>query len=698
MTALPVPAGQTYQPTVERAKRTRDRVVIDGVDVTYFRGVECGISYELTEPYGYGPGSLSFPQISFIEEHLLGEPGELAPFRDGAHVRVDRVNADTNAVVVKGIYRGRIFTKRPTTSGLTVDLAGQFSGPLSVRWRPQPVVRFVRDIRDHIEGAFRSQGLKLKAGADTGVRIDNGSGGMYQLGWTDSCLALAYDGGDPWTVMPVLGRTHVAELRRKDLDTVHMTVWADGFGVDVDVVDDVTEKPNSGYGAGVSPDGSMWLNSVWPDLGPEQVPPFPGPLTIGDSGEGVFILKAELISDGKLNPDERGGGYTDAVAEAVKTVQEDADLPVTGDVDAATWDAVWGDDISNQRVESGNVRPLVLRPGVKRFLRTANGSIRGRNTKFDPEKLRVDRHIDFGAGVSKDRARRWWRNELVRVNEGVNYYGTITLDSDAWDGIHIHGEPGTIREKEQIQAGENIIVRKPGRDIKFHIASVKRDEGRVVLTVDTKGRDALHIGEMIARDQEARRDFSRNWQAVQKASRQTHDALTGWYAEDGAGVIRRKVTCPANTWTVFPVIGGQSGQVMRTTIETTSQPAAFVMAVAGVKFMAEALANRVPDPFALNEDDEPAWNDGEIQEWLHDEKNFYYVIGDATQPGGYWPKRHTNRKGETTAHPVTGVHKDWMTWPYTTFGKPLLWVAIYPDRDTEIEPQELFRGSRDLGA
>ena len=46
----------------------RLRVTFDGKDVTWFRNVPTRIGgYQLTDPYGHGPATFEFPQITSFE-------------------------------------------------------------------------------------------------------------------------------------------------------------------------------------------------------------------------------------------------------------------------------------------------------------------------------------------------------------------------------------------------------------------------------------------------------------------------------------------------------------------------------------------------------------------------------------------------------------------------------------------------------
>ncbi len=69
------------------------------------------------------------------------------------------------------------------------------------------------------------------------------------------------------------------------------------------------------------------------------------PLTLGSAGDDVYILQSVLQRIARRysnlppipSPD---GQYSDATAQLVRAIQERSGLPVTGDTDRHTWDAI----------------------------------------------------------------------------------------------------------------------------------------------------------------------------------------------------------------------------------------------------------------------------------------------------------------------------------------------------------------------
>jgi len=79
-------------------------------------------------------------------------------------------------------------------------------------------------------------------------------------------------------------------------------------------------------------------------------------------------------------------------------------------------------------------------------------------------------------------------------------------------------------------------------------------------------------------------------------------------------------------------------------------------------------------------------------DWLQN-RLLAQAYGDPDQPGGYYPKKHTNEAGKKTTAPVTGVLFDDGSQPFVTRAC-FLWVYVWPLADTmfhgrlKLEPEE----------
>jgi hypothetical protein len=297
----------------------------------------------------------------------------------------------------------------------------------------------------------------------------------------------------------------------------------------------------------------------------------------------------------------------------------------------------------------------------------------------------VDRNIDFGAGVSEKVARQWMRGQKQRL-AGKSWVGTIVLnDVGAIAGEHNPGDPapteGDVLSARDIQAGWNVWLANFDGGTLVHVADVQVDGGTVTLTVDTHYRDAIELGEIIARNRESRRDLRREWIQEYRGSKRIHDAITPFNKK--AGLLYHKVSCAAGEWTVFPVFAGEAGTISKLRI-VTDAPAEFCMAIFADEISAKKLNRAVPNPFPLDADGESWLTDSNYDDWF-ESRFILYSAGNDEQMCGYWPKKHTNRDLEVTSAPLTGVWQDDASFGYATFRLPALWIAVFPDRDTVIQ-------------
>ncbi|HET7736141.1 MAG TPA: hypothetical protein VFK52_09225, partial [Nocardioidaceae bacterium] len=166
-----------------------------------------------------------------------------------------------------------------------------------------------------------------------------------------------------------------------------------------------------------------------------------------------------------------------------------------------------------------------------------------------------------------------------------------------------------------------------------------------------------------------------------RTSGAVHDAITGWFEQ--GGILGQDVPAAANTWTVFPVVGGQEGTVARFKLHVDN--AAFAVAVFGEKVTSHWLRTHIGNPFTKDEDGNPVWLTTDATDRLFDQRTLLYATGTEELPCGYWPRVHTNEQNETTSAPVTGKHLDDAGFPYRCYDSPLLWVAVYALDDATIK-------------
>jgi hypothetical protein len=671
------------------------RLIVGGKDVTRFRGVPAQIGgYQLQEPYGYGPADFSFPQLTNLEVDQWGT-GALRWFDKGKPVRLVQVNA--SGARVRTVWKGFITVANPTNAGTSIHCDGECSGKLSLRDKHPALFLFTKDVGRWEFDALRECGLSMlpHLGPDTGIKVDSrGRSGTF-LSYSDGLLADAMtDDGNQWTVMPHPTKTAYYEMRLKDRTTIHATTWNGAAGVDLDVSSDLQEEPTTIYGQGVDDDGQIWVNGRYTGIVQGTAPPFPGNMSEGatdastTSGSGVSDLNYKLIGMGYLDREDATDTFNPETTQAVKDLQDDAGLPQTGNVDSATWQALYDENVTGLSLLSAWVAPLAQLSAVRKWNRTSNGSLSTRNPNFDPQRVPVDRTIDFGPS-KKSRAKKHSQRELNRVQNGKNWTGTLTLTADVASGDPTSYDTVTAQmSRLDLEAGMNIKVRHFDGSTLFHISGINvSSDLSVSCAVDTKARDLLTLGQILERNRQSRQHPARQWLRTHRGTDANHAQIQ--WSEVG-GRIYTKVTCPANQWTVFPVIAGQSGQVGRVRIQTSSAPAAFVAAAFAKKVGPKYLHNRIGDPFAVNANGESKWTNTNVMADIDDARAILGAWGDDKQPCGYAPRSHTKDDGTTSDAPITGLFLDDGGFDYHTFTQPVIYVAVYPKTDTVIRPQRIM--------
>jgi hypothetical protein len=578
------------------------KVVFDGKDVTGFRGGVTIDDYQLTEPYGYGPANFTLP-ISALEVDQWGS-GDLAWFNNEKAAKI--VQVDAGGERVRTIWEGFVTLPNPSLASTDVQCDGLASGRLSARIKWPDLFRREQHVGRKVYDAFRYCGLRLTPflGADIGVLMSGrGLTGTY-LGYVDSLLAATTEvDGSQYTVMPTSGAAWL--LAPKDTTTVDFTVHLGAFGVEVDIQDDITERPNSYYGQGISPENLIWVNGKYPALIQGETPPYPmddnssfGAGTTDadtDTGDGITILIHKLVGTGYLPRTKVPGGYDVDITRAVKALQDDAGLTKTGDVNPDTWDALY--DVTVTRYTTGAfMAPLAQDTRVRKWNRTSNGSPKALNPNFDPTIVPRDFYQDYGANIEQSDARANARGMLQRSQNGKNWNGTITLTSDVWAGEHAHADEGTPMSRLDIEAGMNVMLRNFDGDTLFHIASVfvtAGDQGPIVqLGVDTQARDAATLAEIMERRIESRERPARQWLRQHQTGAMVHSVQ----GTVDFGQVFNTVDLPGGEWTVLRVLAGDAGSVSRIRIQTTGDKAVFVVAITAIKTTDTYWNNKVPNP------------------------------------------------------------------------------------------------------
>ena len=697
----------SYNATRVEQERHVDRVVVGNKDITLWRGVVTPIpGYGLVEPLGYGPATLVLPQVHGAFE-VVGE-GALRFLRPGAAVRVERVDRETGEVVAVD-YKGVLVSFDVSGDALTCQVGGEASGRAALMERQVPIFYWYKDLGRYFHDAIRGLGLPFSPylGPEVGIRVQR-FGGTGYLDFIQQLVAMGWTrGGNRWTVMPNES-TGKYEAFRKDTTTIHATAYLDDQRTVGSLVRDMSEEPNRIFLTGVQPDGLRVRFGAYPGLKYTNPPPYPfdDNQTFGqgttdgdtDTGDGVTILINRLYITKYLDREDLPGGYDADVTRAIKDLQRDGGIAVTGNVNVKTWRVLYDLDSTGFSLRGARILPAAQKSEVKPWNLSPSGAKISRNPGFNQRVLPVDRNVDIGTGFEKDQMREWARAELEQA-VASNWTGTLVFNTGALiAGQHDPGDPLTTADlmpAKALRAGMNIWLPLFDGGTLVHVSGIDvSPEGTVTASVDTRARDALEVWEVIARNRESRKSMRRAWIQEHRASTNRKDSIAPW--DEVGGVLGDKVSVPGNRWVVFPVIAGQEGIIQRLRVDTNPN-AEFVMAVFGRRIAAGRLRRMVGNP--LTRVGSKRWERENLRDRLDAANILLYVAGSDSEPCGYWPKRKSGRNdADSGPSTLTGRWQDDATFPYRCFPAPVLWVAIWADRDTTIPRGRIMWPQLEAGA
>lgn len=685
----------TYEAIVYRDIWADDlRLLIDGRDYTYFRNalVQLG-GYQLQEPYAFGPADFMFPQVTQFEVANHGV-GELRGFRHGARAQL--------VPVVDGAYGERVWAGFVTTinagpDGTALHCDGDLSGRLALRSRQPPVFLFTKDIGLLAYDALLHCGINMLPylGPDTGIERSNIGGGGDQLAWVDELLAGGLTPTNQWTIGR-LGKRY--EMRLKDFTTVHATVFLGAEGVELDVTRDLQEEPTTIYGTGTDPRGQKITNPVAPNLLAGQAAdyPFANGRTFGigttdadtDTGAGMYALQRKLVGQGFMTREEGSDNlYDDETEDAVRALQRRAHLPVTGEVNPATWRALFNVTVTGRRLYGARILPMAELDETQRFFLTSNGSVDTANPAYDAQRIKVDFTIDHGGGVWKKDMLKFSDRYLNRIHSAKNWVGTLALNgADLFAGnVTYNTANPTPISRLDIREGWNIRVVGFDGTTQFHVSGVNVDgERNVRLAVDTRARDLLTLGQIIARNKESRRHPAREFINSIRRPNAIDTSIT--WSEIG-GVLDGDQRLRGNRWNRVTIPAGQSGSVDRVRLHLRDDKAAFVCAIldkaVSPSHMA-AIAGTAPLTIGTK------WEKPHVQDRLKKELLCLYSAGQRKQPLGYYPGQHWADDDTQSDAPITGDWEDDAGFAFHTLGHGVLHLMIFPDRDCTLKAGQLL--------
>ncbi len=663
--------------------RARQQIIVDGEDITGFRNtVTPEVTYQTQEPLLYGPADMVLPQVACTE--VFGT-GDLSWLRKDANVTVNEVLDD---VVTRTLYKGFINAFDISGKTVTVELGGEAHGAMEMENAQVVVVPRINDIGHQAAVDLDKAGIPHHPplGRVTGIEtLTTGGTGLLEhfqavlaQGWTRA--------GRKWTVMPDPD-TGVYETKRKDDTTIHWTAFIDDARTVLSVRRDTSEEHNRIYGSGVTPRGMRVRNVIIPGLYQGPTPEFPGHMEMGDTGIGVQQLIGKLQQVNYLDLRDTPGGYDEDVYEAVVDLQVDAGMfedgftgtAVPGEVNLATWRALYDVDITQQSLGWAHVEPMAQTSRVREWRRSGTGGILGPNPGYDKTVRKRDRNIEFPAGLTRKQQFEFSKAELVEASV-ENWYGTATFHT----GALLRGEVAigaTITDADVMAAtealpGHNLWVPNFMGGTLFHISAAQvAENGIVTATIDTRFRDAMEVWEIMDRNKQAKLDPTRRANQQHRSSTIVKDSIGEWY--EHGGILGHDIRLNPG-WNVFQVNAAMEGTIarLRLAVQTvtidgetiTLQGHEFALAVFGREITAARLAQIVPAP--LTADGKKNWR----RKATRDQLKTHWILasfGTDEEPCGYGEDLKSDDA------PLTGLIDEDAGFPYRSESRTKLYVAVY---------------------
>ncbi|WP_182377901.1 LamG domain-containing protein [Nocardioides sp. WS12] len=665
------------EPTYAYEAEHRDRLLVGGRDVSFWRGVPTPpMEYQYVQPLGWASGTFSLPQA--VVPFETPGTGDLAWLKKGAPVIVQRVDTATEEVVATD-YRGFVVAFSLDGGNLTVECGGHAVGRAALQDRQMQLIQYRLDSGLAMAGAIRQLRLSHVPyyGPVTGISLIRwGGGGLLDYINELSAKMTTLD-GDQWTTMP--NEDGVYSTYLKDIETIHGTAYLDDARVKGDLRSDLSEEPNQIFASGVAPDGMVVKFGAYPGLVAGGAAPYPmndnSDFGIGttnaetDTGDGIVVMGWRLNVTGFLDGRPNYNDYDAEMGEAIRALKRRAGLPVTSTMTKAAWAALFDVSKTGYTLRGIRILPAAATSEITPWRLSSNGSIIARNPGYVASTLAVHRTIAMGAGFKRTQIRQWAQGEL---STGAHWRGTIEINTGAIiAGEHTPGDPiASILRARDIRPGMNIWLPLFAGGILVHVAGVSvRNEGHtVMLAVDTRPGDTMPVWAAIQRDRENRNTVHRSFFAQRRSA-----DLERENTFDEVGGTIPPIKLNPDDWTVFPVPAKQAGTIERIRL-SLSPNREFVMAVFGREITAKRLRAVTNAPLTLA--GRKRWTETNVYNKLNRSYVVNYVAGSDEDPCGYFP----GRKSDDGT--LTGIHDDPASFPFLTFMNNtdrgnVLWVAVW---------------------
>lgn len=640
----------------------RIQVVINDIDVTFFRDVPVqGLRWSSGEPFGDAQMSMSFPQITSFDAFGAGE---LAWLEDWANVDVYHVDDTGSADVDNPLFEGMIASIDDSLGedgyGITIECIGAlYQLDLYVR-----APSHVHKPGVHLDELIRHQ---FDSRSSYNLRTQNLIFD-YPVWWAGA--------GDPDADKHFDADTGRAITGFMTTSTGSWDRVLTGF---IQNHLSLLQEDNASHG-----------RIIWTiDHEPHRQPV----MRIKDGSTVHWTISAgtpgithDLSYDLSQAPNTFYGEGTDEAGTKWRNSQE-----------------------------VGVYRPLAIQNEVSPYLDN-EFPFGPSNPDFDPHEVRHEVHVNYGDGVSLLQGQQSAAMEL-KNNEDPGWYGTLTLKVDPEEGSRF-----------RIRAGQNLLYKhfrgSGAAGVKLHIAQVEIDVDNLEarLTVDTKMRDLLTLGQLIERRAENNMDATKMLRAgVQSGI--TTDERAPWDNYAGAGFMpkasaamqleRRDPTevgyrptdnadlyvfvnassgASRERWGFAPILVQEYGNISMIRL-TAYDSVGNVVAVPfhvglygdwlngsmNVDYMPSDTNSAEKDPFLPGVFDDPSNIDSSrIIMW-----------GQGGQRAGYWPGL------ESQGDPATGILVDEGGFNYNLpDGESRIWLAIYCQHTSDVWFQgRMWRGN-----
>lgn len=243
------------------------KVVIDGTDVTNYRGIPVQVkSWSTGEPFGYKTAEIGFPQITPFE----ALPAWLEKFSD-VQILLVRPNA-TEKLLWRGLFADEEDSMTETENGLLIQCVGSLYQADFYKKKPQLTEVVAEDLLTIVQRELdpdQRSGARWSdvVGTTTGIEFQQaGSWENLLTGFIQDLLGRAAEpDGDQWTL--TIDEDLVPHVVLKDMTTMHWSVYVGQPGITHSLSRDFTMSPNALYGEGVDRQQCHWRNTRYPPFG-----------------------------------------------------------------------------------------------------------------------------------------------------------------------------------------------------------------------------------------------------------------------------------------------------------------------------------------------------------------------------------------------------------------------------------------------